>query len=157
MNLKLIVIGKTSKSYLEEGMNDYFKRINRYLSFEYEIVPGVKLGKKISAKDLKKKEAEAVLKRIRPSDYLVLTDEKGKAMNSLAFAEFLNKKLSESRKQLVFLIGGAHGFSDKLIKRADYKISFSEMTFSHQLFRLIFAEQLYRAFSIIKNEPYHNG
>ncbi|MCB0589602.1 MAG: 23S rRNA (pseudouridine(1915)-N(3))-methyltransferase RlmH, partial [Phaeodactylibacter sp.] len=155
MKTELWAIGKTSEPYLEEGMALYQKRLGYYLKFGLEIIPDVRKAGKLSPDQLKVKEAESVLRRLQPGDFLVLLDEAGKQHTSESFAGFLNHKMQMSYKRLIFLIGGAYGFSPELYARADGKLSLSRMTFSHQMVRLFFLEQLYRAMTILNNEPYH--
>jgi len=156
MKIRLIVVGKTNANYLKTGESDYEERLKHYCKFEELIIPPIKNGGKLSNKDLKIKEGELILKNIDPMDQLVLLDEKGKSFSSADFSNFLNQKLLSSTKRLVFVIGGAFGFSEEVYKRADSKISLSKMTFSHQMIRLIFKEQLYRAFTILKGQKYHH-
>ena len=157
MKTELWAIGKTSEPYLGEGMALYQKRLGYYLKFGLEIIPDVRKAGKLSPDQLKVKEAESVLRRLQPGDFLVLLDEAGKQHTSESFAGFLNHKMQMSYKRLIFLIGGAYGFSPELYARADGKLSLSRMTFSHQMVRLFFLEQLYRAMTILNNEPYHNA
>ena len=156
MKIRLIVVGKTNANYLKTGESDYEERLKHYCKFEELIIPPIKNGGKLSNKDLKIKEGELILKNIDPMDQLVLLDEKGKSFSSADFSNFLNQKLLDSTKRLVFVVGGAFGFSEEIYKRADSKLSLSKMTFSHQMIRLIFKEQLYRAFTILKGEKYHH-
>ena len=156
MKIRLIVVGKTNANYLKTGESDYEERLKHYCKFEELIIPPIKNGGKLSNKDLKIKEGELILKNIDPMDQLVLLDEKGKSFSSADFSNFLNQKLLSSTKRLVFVIGGAFGFSEEVYKRTDFELSISKMTFSHQMIRLIFKEQLYRAFTILKGEKYHH-
>jgi 23S rRNA (pseudouridine1915-N3)-methyltransferase len=156
MKIRLIVVGKTNANYLKTGESDYEERLKHYCKFEELIIPPIKNGGKLSNKDLKIKEGKLILKNIDPMDQLVLLDEKGKSFSSADFSNFLNQKLLDSTKRLVFVVGGAFGFSEEIYKRADSKLSLSKMTFSHQMIRLIFKEQLYRAFTILKGEKYHH-
>ena len=156
MKTELWAIGKTNERYLEEGMELYRKRLGHYLKFGMEIIPDIKKAGKLNPEQLKGREGEAVLQRLNPGDFLVLLDESGKQFTSESFAEFLSHKLQLSYKRIIFLIGGAYGFSPELYTRADSKLSLSRMTFSHQMVRLFFLEQLYRAMTILNNEPYHN-
>jgi 23S rRNA (pseudouridine1915-N3)-methyltransferase len=156
VKIKLIVIGKTDQAYLQEGIQVYHKRIPHYLPFEYQLVPDVKNTRKLSEEQQKEKEGELILTQIKPGDELILLDEKGKSLRSTEFARFLEKKMLGGVKTLVFVIGGPYGFSDAVYQKAQGKVSLSKMTFSHQLIRLVFSEQLYRALSIINNEPYHH-
>lgn len=157
MKIELWALGKTNEKYLEEGIFIYLKRLKHYLNFEFILMPDIKQAGHLNANQLKIKEGEMILTRLKQEDFLILLDEKGDAYTSEAFANFLEQKLQLSYKRLVFLIGGAFGFSDALYERANSKLSLSKMTFSHQMIRLFFVEQLYRAMTILKNEPYHNG
>jgi len=156
MKLTLLFTGKTSSNYLEKGISDYEKRIKRYIDFEIKVIKDFKASKSMPAKTVKIKEGELILKYLKKTDILILLDEKGKLFTSRDFAQYIDNKIISSVKNLVFLIGGAYGFSEEIYKRANEKVSLSKMTFSHQPIRLLFAEQLYRAFTIIKGEPYHN-
>jgi 23S rRNA (pseudouridine1915-N3)-methyltransferase len=156
MKIRLIVVGKTNANYLKTGESDYEERLKHYCKFEELIIPSIKNSGKLAKKDLKIKEGKLILKNIDPMDQLVLLDEKGKSFSSAYFSGFLNQKLLSSTKRLVFVIGGAFGFSEEVYKRADSIISLSKMTFSHQMIRLIFKEQLYRAFTILKGQKYHH-
>ena len=156
MKIFLYQIGKTSFSFVKEGEKTYIDRINRFTKFEQVTIPNLKKGNKLSEGDIKKKEGELILQKISTKDYLVLLDDKGKTFTSLGFAEYIKEKQNYLPKNLVFLIGGAYGFSESVYQRADAKISLSAMTFSHQIIRVVFLEQLYRAFSIIKGGPYHH-
>ena len=156
MKIKLIVIGKTKSKFLLEGENEYQKRLKHYCKFSELIIPDIKNAAKLSKKELKVKEGNLILKSIKNSDYVILLDDKGLALSSIGFAEFLNMKMVSSTNELVFVVGGAFGFSESVYKRANTKLSLSKMTFSHQMVRLIFKEQLYRAFTILKGEKYHH-
>lgn len=156
MKVKLIAIGKTNAAYLREGEEEYDKRLRHYVAFETIYLPDVKNAKSYSEQQLKDKEGEVFLAKIERQDYLVLLDENGHESTSEAFAVYLDKQQMMSVKTLVFLIGGAFGFSEAVYQRSDHRMSLSKMTFSHQMVRLIFKEQLYRAFTIIKGEPYHH-
>ncbi len=156
MKVQFWVIGKTTDVYLLPGINDYLKRLRRYCQFDYVEFPAAKIGKNATEQETKNKEETAVLDRIEKSDFLVVMDEKGKEFSSKKFADFLSDHQMRGTKRLVFLIGGAYGFSDKIYKRSNSKISLSQMTFTHQMVRLIFTEQLYRAFTITKGEKYHH-
>ena len=151
------VIGKTNEPYLAEGIDIYTKRLRHYVPFEMITLPDVKNAGKLSSEQLKAKEAEIVLKKLKPEDFLILLDERGRNFTSEEFAVFLEKKLQLPDKKLVFLVGGAYGFAAALYDQAEAKLSLSKMTFSHQMVRLFFAEQVYRAMTILRNEPYHNG
>lgn len=156
MNVKFLVIGKTDDERLQSLVTDYEKRLKHYLPFEMEIVPDLKKTKNLSEIQQKEAEGKLVLSKISPTDLLVLLDEKGQSFSSVGFSAWLQKKMLTGQKSLVFLIGGPYGFSEEIYRRAQSKISLSEMTFSHQMVRLIFIEQLYRACTILKNEPYHH-
>ena len=156
MKIILIETGKTKDSCIQKLAADYFNRINHYINFEVKTLPDLKNTKNMSSDEVKRKEGELILKGIQNSDYLMLLDENGKTYSSLAFADHLQSILNMGLKQLVFVIGGAYGFDPSVYDRANAKLSLSKMTFSHQIIRPIFAEQLYRAFTILKNEPYHH-
>lgn len=156
MKIKLIVIGKTDKSYLQEGTAVFYNRITHYLPFEYQVIPDIKNTRSLSENRQKEKEGDLLLARLDPGDELILLDEQGKEFNSSGFARFLEKKMLGGTKTLVFAIGGPYGFSKMVYDAALSKISLSKMTFSHQMVRLIFTEQLYRALTILKGEPYHH-
>lgn len=156
MKIKLIVVGKTVDDYLKKGIQLYVNRIGFYVKFEMIEIPELKGVKSISFDGIKEMEGDLIIRQVDTTDNVVLLDEKGDSLRSLEFAEFVNKKMVSGIKNLVFIVGGAYGFSDKLYKRSNGSLSLSKMTFSHQMVRLIFAEQLYRAFSILKNEPYHH-
>ncbi len=156
MKVALIVIGKTDELYLEQGIAKYVNRLVHYIPFEMKILPDVRRNRNISFEQQKKMEGELILQQIQPGDELFLLDEKGRSFSSRAFSEFIDKKVMSGVKRLVFVIGGPYGFSDEVYQKAIGRISLSEMTFSHQMVRLIFVEQLYRAMSISKGEPYHH-
>lgn len=156
MKITLLAIGKTDNKHLLSLMEDYSKRLGFYISFELEIIPDIKKAKNMSESLQKKAEGDEILKRIISSDTLILLDEKGKTYTSEKFSEYLQKKMNSGLKNLVFVIGGPYGFSEEIYDRANGKISLSSMTFSHQMVRLFFIEQLYRAFTILRNEPYHH-
>jgi 23S rRNA (pseudouridine1915-N3)-methyltransferase len=155
MKIELWAIGKTDIDYLKEGISIYEKRLKHYVSFEIVILNDVK-NPPLSSEQLKIKEGEVILAKLQKDDCLIVMDESGKQFTSMDFASFLEKKQVESIKRLIFLIGGAFGFSETVYDRANHKMSFSKMTFTHQMIRLIFVEQLYRAYTIIKSEKYHN-
>jgi len=156
MKIKLLSIGKTEEKYLKEGIDLYIKKIGHYFPFEYEELPALKQTKNLSISEQKKREGEILLKKITASDTIILLDEKGKQYSSVKFSDFLQQKMLQNLKQVVFVIGGAYGFSEEIHQRKNHTLSLSAMTFSHQMVRLIFLEQLYRAASIWKNEPYHH-
>lgn len=154
MEIKLIVVGKTKSSELVRLINEYVKRINFYKKFKIIVVNSLK-SKKNSEKEIKKIEGENVLKSLKKNELIFLLDENGKSFNSRKFADFLSNKF-KTNKSIVFVVGGAHGFSNEIKQKSNEIISLSEMTFSHQIIRLFFTEQLYRALTIINNHPYHN-
>lgn len=154
MEIKLIVVGKTKSSELVRLINEYVKRINFYKKFKIIVVSSLK-SKKNSEKEIKKIEGENVLKSVKKNELIFLLDENGKSFNSRKFADFLSNKF-KTNKSIVFVVGGAHGFSNEIKQKSNEIISLSEMTFSHQIIRLFFSEQLYRALTIINNHPYHN-
>ncbi len=156
MIIKVITIGKTNKDFLLEGENEYLKRLRRYLTVKKIEIPDLKGAKKMNKSEIKTKEGQLILGKIQPGDFVVLLDDKGKTNTSIQFSEWLQNKMNLSVKNLVFIIGGAYGFSHDVCQRGQEKISLSKMTFSHQMIRVIFFEQLYRGFSILNNEPYHH-
>ena len=156
MKIQLWAIGKNNEAYIKDGVSQFTKRISRYYPAEWTIIPVPKNAGMMSEMDLKKKEGEMVLEWLRKDDYLVALDERGKQMNSEALAEFLEKRSGENVKNIVFLIGGAFGLDNEILKRANYTWSLSLLTFPHQLVRLMLAEQLYRACTILRNEKYHH-
>lgn len=156
MNIKLLAIGKTDSKNLQLLIDDYQKRLNFYIRFSLEIIPDLKNAKNLSEDQQKQKEGEAILNSINTSDVMILLDEKGIQMDSVAFSDFLQKHMNSGIKQLVFVIGGPYGFSEAVYKQAYGKLSLSKMTFSHQMVRLFVIEQLYRGFTILRNEPYHH-
>ncbi|MBC5993296.1 23S rRNA (pseudouridine(1915)-N(3))-methyltransferase RlmH [Pontibacter cellulosilyticus] len=156
MKIKLIAIGKTDEAFLEEGIQKYLKRLKHYHQVEFTIIPDIKQGGKFTADKLKEEEGKLILQKVQEGDHLILLDEKGKNFTSSEFAGFLQKKLNAVTTNLVFVIGGAFGFSPAVYERANDKISLSKMTFSHQMVRLFFTEQLYRGFTILRGEKYHH-
>ncbi|MCL2042418.1 MAG: 23S rRNA (pseudouridine(1915)-N(3))-methyltransferase RlmH [Bacteroidales bacterium] len=156
MKITLLVIGKTLSDYLKTGENDYLKRLTFYGNMDHCVIPALKNAKSLTEEQQKTEEGKLLLSKIEPSDFCVLLDENGKNCTSEEFADFLNGKMVSGVKNLVFVVGGAYGFSDPVYQRANHKLSLSSMTFSHQMVRLIFLEQLYRAFTILKGEPYHH-
>jgi 23S rRNA (pseudouridine1915-N3)-methyltransferase len=156
MNIKLITIGKTDNKSLQTLIQDYQKRLSFYIKFELEIIPDIKNVKNLSEQQQKEKEGELILAKVAATDQLILLDENGKSFSSVAFANELQKKMNAGIKTLVFVIGGPYGFSEEVYKKANGKISLSAMTFSHQMVRLFFIEQVYRGFTILRNEPYHH-
>ena len=156
MKIKLLAIGKTDDKNLIKLIDAYQNRLKHYVKVELQLLPDIKNVKNLSEKQQKEKEGEILLKQLQPTDQLILLDEKGKDFRSKEFATYLQKKMNSGIKQLVFVIGGPYGFSDAVYQKAQGKVSFSKMTFSHQMIRLIIVEQLYRGFTILKNEPYHH-
>ena len=156
MKITLLTVGKTDKDWVKQGMDIYVSRLKHYIPFSITEIPELKNVSALSREQIKAKEGELILKNVKPADNLVLLDERGKEYSSVEFAKVLQDKINYKGKDIVFVIGGAYGFSDEVYKRANSKISLSRMTFSHQMVRAIFAEQLYRAFTIIKGEPYHH-
>lgn len=156
MKTILLVIGKTDADYLVEAIAEYKSRLAHYLPFEMEVIPDVKNVKNLSEAQQKEKEGELILKSVQAGDYLVLLDDKGKEYTSMQFAAYMERKMHTVPKRLVFVVGGPYGFSEAVYKAAAEKISLSKMTFSHQMIRLIFIEQIYRAMTILSHEPYHH-
>lgn len=156
MKICLLVIGKTDEAYLQKGMELFLKRIPHYISFELKVIPDIKNSKNLSEEQQKEKEGELILQQTNTSDELFLLDENGTEFSSVEFARFLEKKMIAGNRRLVFVIGGPYGFSASVYAKATGKVSLSKMTFSHQMVRLIFLEQLYRAMTILKGEPYHH-
>lgn len=150
------MIGKTSDKHLEKLTDEYIKRLMHYIAFEIIVVPELKNVKNISIEEQKEKEADLILKQLSANDDVILLDERGKEYSSMEFSAFIEKKTIASTKYLFFIIGGPYGFSKRVYERTNAKISLSKMTFSHQMIRLIFVEQLYRAMTILRNEPYHH-
>jgi 23S rRNA (pseudouridine1915-N3)-methyltransferase len=156
MRIKLIVVGKSAFDFVKEGEEVYEKRLVHYLPFEKLVLPDIKNPKNLSFEELKKKEGEIILSKITNQDFLVLMDENGSQYTSTKFASWLEQKVNEGTRTMIFVIGGAFGFSKDVYDRANHMISLSKMTFSHQLVRIIFLEQLYRAQTLLKGEPYHH-
>lgn len=156
MTIKLISIGKTDSKPLINLIAEYEKRLGFYVKFIFDIIPDIKNSKNLSETQQKQKEGELILTKVNNSDVLILLDEGGKQFDSVAFSGYLQKHMNSGIKQLVFVIGGPYGFSDEVYNKANGKLSLSKMTFSHQMIRLFFIEQLYRGFTILRNEPYHH-
>jgi 23S rRNA (pseudouridine1915-N3)-methyltransferase len=156
MNIKLLAIGKTDNKNLQVLMDEYSKRLGFYVKFDMEVIMDIKNVKNLSENQQKEKEGEQILAKIGATDQLILLDENGASFSSVGFADYLQKKMNSGIKTLVFVIGGPYGFSDEVYAKAQGKISLSAMTFSHQMVRLFVIEQLYRGFTILKNEPYHH-
>lgn len=156
MKIVLLAIGKTTNPHFGAGIDDYLSRVRHYLPMDIEIIPELKNTKNLSADIQKEKEADLLFKALQPGDNVVLLDEHGKTFRSVEFAAWIQKKMTAGIKRLVFVIGGPYGFSPRVYAAYPEKISLSSMTFSHQMIRLIFAEQIYRAMTILNNEPYHH-
>jgi 23S rRNA (pseudouridine1915-N3)-methyltransferase len=156
MDLKLVTVGKTDVKWVKEGLDLYVSRLRHYVPFTLVEIPQLKNVSAFTQEQIKKKEGELILKQVTPGDSVILLDERGKEYRSVEWAEWIRLRLARGGTSLVFVIGGAYGFSKKVYDRAEGLVSLSRMTFSHQMVRTIFAEQLYRAFTIIKGEPYHH-
>ena len=156
MKIHLLVVGKTTATYISDAVDEYCHRLKHYITFDMEVIPELKNAKNLSFDQQKEKEADMILKCLSPGDYIVLLDERGKEYSSLKFSEYIEHKMHTVPKRLVFVIGGPYGFSQRVYSTAQEKISLSKMTFSHQMIRMIFIEQLYRAMTILNNEPYHH-
>ncbi len=156
MKINLLTIGKTEEAYLRQGTELYLKRLRHYTSFEVKELPAIKKTAGMPPELVKQKEGEILLKQLEKTDCIVLLDEKGKEFSSVEFAEFLQKRMNAGTREMAFVVGGAWGFGNELRQKANFTISLSRMTFSHQMVRLFFTEQLYRAFTILRGENYHN-
>ena len=156
MKITLLTVGKTDRDWVRQGLDVYTSRLKHYIPFVITEIPELKNVSALSKDQIKAKEAELILKNVKPTDDVILLDERGREYSSMEFAKVLQDKISYIGKDIVFVIGGAYGFSDDVYRRADSKISLSRMTFSHQIVRTIFAEQIYRAFTIMRGEPYHH-
>jgi len=156
MKITFVTVGKTEDAYLKDGIEKYVKRLKHYTKLEMAEIPELKNTKALTEDQQKVKEAELILKKVTPLDHVILLDENGAELTSVQFANYINKRSVTSSANLVFVVGGPYGFDESVYQRANDKISLSRMTFSHQMVRLFFTEQLYRAFSIIKGEPYHH-
>jgi 23S rRNA (pseudouridine1915-N3)-methyltransferase len=152
-----VLVGKTTENYLIESVSLYTERISHYITFETIVIPELKNVRNVAREQQKEREGVAILQLLLPSDEVILLDEKGKTYTSESFAEWIEKKMINSVKRLVFVVGGPYGFSDAVYARANHKLALSHMTFSHQLIRLLFIEQFYRAMTILKGESYHHG
>lgn len=157
MKILLLVIGKTDEEYLVTGIKKFVGRLGHYTSFEMKVIPDIRNRKSLNEEQQKKAESFLLLSQLQPGDQVVLLDERGKSYTSVEFSDMIEKQMASGAKRLVFLIGGPYGFAQEVYDRADQKLSLSSMTFSHQMVRLVFVEQLYRAFTILKGEPYHHG
>ena len=156
MKIELAVIGKTSIGYLKQGIDEYIKRLKHYVPFEIKYIDDIKNTKHISEDQQKRTEGAKILSLLDKSDFVVLLDEHGKEYTSMQYSSYIQKRMLSGAKKVVFVIGGPYGFSQEVYDRANDKISFSKMTFNHEMIRLIFTEQLYRAYTIINHEPYHH-
>lgn len=156
MKITLLTVGKTDKDWVRQGMDIYMSRLKHYITFNVVEIPELKNVSALTKDQIKTREGELILKSLRPTDDVILMDERGKQYSSVEFAKILQDKISYIGKDIVFVIGGAYGFSQAVYERADSKISLSRMTFSHQMVRAIFVEQIYRAFTIMRGEPYHH-
>lgn len=156
MKITMLTVGQTEKNWIKEGLDVYVSRLKHYCAFSVNEIPELKNVSSLSREQIRKKEGELVLKAVRDSDEVILLDEHGMEYSSTGFAEALERKISLGGRDIVFVIGGAYGFSEEVYRRSNSSISLSKMTFSHQMVRTIFAEQLYRAFTIMKGQPYHH-
>ena len=156
MNIELVVVGKTDMKEVEALISMYSKRLNHYVRFAITTIADVRNTKKLSEGEQKRMEGEAILRLINDSDHVVLLDERGQELRSIEFADMVQRRMSAGTKRMLFIIGGPYGFSESVYQRANSMLSLSRMTFSHQIVRAIFTEQLYRTFTILKNEPYHH-
>lgn len=156
MKIVLLVIGKTDESYIETGVSKYIGRLKHYVQFETIVIPDLKNRKSLSEEQQKRQEGSLILSQLAQGDNVVLLDEKGRTLSSRGFSQYLEREMNTGCKRIVFVVGGPYGFSQEVYDKAKSKISLSEMTFSHQMVRLVFVEQLYRAFTIIKGESYHH-
>ena len=156
MKITFLTVGKTDIKWVADGLDTYASRLKHYIPFSVVEIPELKGVSALSREQIKEREGELILRSVKQSDYVTLLDERGQEYRSIEFARMLEEKMSRTGKDLVFVVGGAYGFSEAVYARADHKISLSRMTFSHQLVRTVFAEQLYRAFTIMRGEPYHH-
>ncbi len=156
MEITLITVGKTTTDYIQTGIQEYCKRLKRYVPFSMKHLPDIKNAKKLTESQQKDEEGKLILAELSVSDYVVLLDERGDMLTSREFSVFLQKGMLGGKKRMVFVIGGPYGFSPEVYTRANYKLSFSKMTFSHEMIRLFFTEQVYRAMTILRGEPYHH-
>lgn len=156
MEITLIVIGKTNAKYLIEGLDEYTRRLKHYITYNINILPDIKNTKNLTEEQQKETEGKLILNALKPGDFLVLLDERGKEFSSMQFSDYLQRKMNSRLRRLVFVVGGPYGFSKDVYNKADEKLSLSKMTFSHEMIRLFFTEQIYRAMTIIRGEPYHH-
>ena len=156
MEIQLLTVGKTTKSYIQTGIDEYCRRLKHYINYSVCPIPDIKTTKALTEARQKEKEGELILSSISSADCCILLDEHGKEFTSVEFAAYLQKLMASGRKRVTFIVGGPYGFSEDVYRRADGKISLSKMTFTHEMIRLFFTEQLYRAFTILRGEPYHH-
>ena len=156
MKITLLVVGKTNEKYFNDAINEYIGRLKHYISFEIIVIQDIKNVKNMTIEQQKDKEGEEIYKHVNTNDYVILLDECGKEYSSVKFADYIEKKMIAGSRRIIFVIGGSYGFSQKVYDLANDKVSLSKMTFSHQMVRLIFVEQLYRAMTILKGQPYHH-
>ena len=156
MKITLAVVGKTAAGYLEQGVSEYVRRLSHYVSFNIQYIADLKNTKNLTVDQQKSNEGKLILQCLEKSDYVVLLDEHGREYTSMQFADYVQKRMSSGVRRVVFVVGGPYGFSQEVYQRADDKLSLSKMTFSHEMIRLIFTEQLYRAYTILNHEPYHH-
>ncbi len=156
MKIVLLMIGKTDEKYLQTGIDKYVSRLKHYIPFELTVIPDLKKTKNLSTDQQKKLEGELIIQNFQPGDHITLLDEKGKEFSSVKFSNYIEKKSISGLKRIVFVIGGPYGFSNEVYEKSNDKIALSQMTFSHQMVRLIITEQIYRAMTILRNEPYHH-
>lgn len=156
MEITLIVIGKTNAKYLIEGLDEYTRRLKHYITYNINILPDIKNTKNLTEEQQKETEGKLILNALKQGDFLVLLDERGKEFSSMQFSDYLQRKMNSGLRRLVFVVGGPYGFSKDVYNKADEKLSLSKMTFSHEMIRLFFTEQIYRAMTIIRGEPYHH-
>lgn len=157
MQIVFLTVGKTTETYLLKGMEEYEKRLKKYIKFSRVEIPEIKRAKGLSENELKNREGQEILKHLKGGDYLILLDENGKSFSSEKFADHLQRKMNAGFKRLVFVIGGPYGFSDEVYGKGNEKLALSAMTFTHQMVRLFFIEQIYRGFTILRNDPYHHS
>lgn len=157
MDIVLMAVGRTSTGYVREGISEYAGRLKHYVSFTFAEIPDLRNTRSLSEERQKEEEGKLILSRLQTSDYVVLLDERGKEFTSVEFSEFMQKQMLSGRKRLVFIIGGPYGFSANVYSRGNYQLSLSKMTFNHEMVRLFFTEQIYRAFTILRGEPYHHS
>lgn len=151
-----MTVGRTHTHYIIDGINQYLKRLKRYVQFSFMEIPDIKTSKSMSESVQKQKECDIILEKLNPSDIVILLDERGRMYDSIEFANSMERHMASGRKRLIFIIGGPYGFSADMYERADSKLSLSKMTFNHEMVRLFFVEQIYRAMTILRNEPYHH-